>query len=349
MADLKGTIVVTGASGGLGSALVSQISSSPELSKYYGLYTVRDAASSSLASLRHALTLSPSHKYDILSLDLTKLENVRQVAQTINSRVAAGEIPPIRALILNAGVNEFGKQTWTGDGFDTAFASNYLGHWLLTLLLLKSMDPATGRIVALGSQSHDPYDKRNESTKAYQDEKWKTIIGDADDSIESIAKGAWSPSKDDTSWLSGFRRYGAAKLCVVMMVGELQRRLDKDPRLSNISVLAVDPGSMVTNLQRNAPWFIRVILFGFIFPLVVMLSPNGSIRSPKRSAADVLAAAFDSSDVLGQYPKGKYLDGPSPIEPSAESKDPKKRDQLWKASLEYTKLGEGETVLEDWK
>lgn len=64
-------------------------------------------------------------------------------------------IPPIRALILAAGYQDFGKQSWTKDSFDTTFASNYLGHWLLTLLLLGSMDKETGRVVVIGSQGHE--------------------------------------------------------------------------------------------------------------------------------------------------------------------------------------------------
>lgn len=44
---------------------------------------------------------------------------------------------------------------WTDDEFDTTFAANYLGHWLLTLLLLKSMDKEEGRIIVIGSQSHE--------------------------------------------------------------------------------------------------------------------------------------------------------------------------------------------------
>lgn len=65
-----------------------------------------------------------------------------------------GDIPPIRALVLNAGFQDFGNQSWTDDGLDTNFATNYLGHWLLTLLLLGSVDREAGRIIIIGSQSH---------------------------------------------------------------------------------------------------------------------------------------------------------------------------------------------------
>lgn len=69
--------------------------------------------------------------------------------------MSSGEIPPIRAFIHSAGFQDFGNQSWTDDGLDTVFAANYLGHWLLTLLLLESMDKEAGRIIILGSQSHE--------------------------------------------------------------------------------------------------------------------------------------------------------------------------------------------------
>ena len=71
------------------------------------------------------------------------------------TRVSTGQIPPIRTLILNAGYLDFGKQAWLEDGTDITFAANYLGHWLLTLLLLESMDKVAGRIVIVGSQAYE--------------------------------------------------------------------------------------------------------------------------------------------------------------------------------------------------
>lgn len=83
------------------------------------------------------------------------------------ARVASDQISPIRALILNAGFHDFGNQSFTKNGLDTVFVANYLGHWLLTLLLLESIDKTAGRIVVLGSQAHDPDDPRNASTGVY--------------------------------------------------------------------------------------------------------------------------------------------------------------------------------------
>jgi NAD(P)-dependent dehydrogenase (short-subunit alcohol dehydrogenase family) len=88
-------------------------------------------------------------------MDLTDMDSVRQAAKVINLRVSSGHIPQIKVLILNAGYNDLGKQAWTKDGLDITFSANYLGHWLLTLLLLQSMDKDSGRIVLVGSQAHE--------------------------------------------------------------------------------------------------------------------------------------------------------------------------------------------------
>lgn len=43
---------------------------------------------------------------------------------------------------------------------------------------------------------------------------------------------------------------------------ELQRRLDQDPLLSNISVLALDPGAMPTGIFRHSEsWMMRFVMF----------------------------------------------------------------------------------------
>lgn len=153
MASSKGTIFLTGANGGLGTAIVDGIVSRPELSGCYGIYTVRDA--NTATALNSTLRAAKSHPHQILWLDLSNLANVRQVAATVNAKVASGEIPQIRALILNAAYREHQGQKRTESGLDISFASNYLGHWLLVMLLLKSMDQKSGRIVALGSWVHE--------------------------------------------------------------------------------------------------------------------------------------------------------------------------------------------------
>lgn len=150
----EGSILVTGTNGTLGFNIVSQIvGDAARATKYHGLYTVRNVEGATY--LKAVLQKAPkTHKHDVVALQLDKLQSVREVAADINKRVAAGEIPPIRALIWNAGYQEPQTQTFTEDGYDMTFQSNYLGHWLLTVLILQSMDKEHGRIVVVGSWTH---------------------------------------------------------------------------------------------------------------------------------------------------------------------------------------------------
>ncbi|OTB05568.1 hypothetical protein M426DRAFT_72848 [Hypoxylon sp. CI-4A] len=327
MSTTKGTIIVTGVStGGLGSTIAQEIASKPEFSVYHGVYTVRDKTRAP------ALTAGDTHPHEFVSLDLSSLDNVRQVANDINTRVSAGDLPPIRALILNAGFQDFGQQMWTDDGFDKTFTSNYMGHWLLTLLLLKSMNKEEGRIIILGSQSHDPADPRHAATKAYVDPKYQPFVTDAA-SFEAIARGTWSPAREDGSFRSGFRRYGAAKLFLIMMQHELQARLDASDTsadsaaLSRICVVGVDPGAMITGMPRLAGWFIRVLIFQVIYPVVQYFNPDGGVRPTSKASAEVLEAAFGIP----------------------ESRDAEKRRLVWRETARFAGLEEGESVLVDWR
>lgn len=146
---------MTGANGSLGSSIVHRIVNSPELANHHGIYTHH----SSRAVLSKVLAAGVADQpQDILQLDLSSLADVRQTSAAINARVAAGESPPIRAIMLNAGYQDYGKQEWSGEGesrLSTPFAANYLGHWMLCLLLLESMDKEKGRIVVVSSFSHE--------------------------------------------------------------------------------------------------------------------------------------------------------------------------------------------------
>ncbi|KAI9680399.1 MAG: hypothetical protein M1822_007157 [Bathelium mastoideum] len=328
----KGTILMTGANGGLGTAIVQSIITKPQLAAYQGLYTVRSAATAK--SLQSTLAAANSHPHDVLQLDLLRLSS-------------------IRALVLNAGYRDQQEQTWTEDGLDVAFVSNYLGHWLLVLLLLQSLDRDSGRVVVVGGWIHDPHDKANKMHGAFEDKQWKTIFADASsESIESIARGTWSPSPEDPAedprQLYGIRRCGAAKLCSIMMILELQRRLNSDPELNKLSILGVDPGNMTTKISTGSlNWLIQSIFF-VVAQVAGRISPNGTIRLPHKSAGDVLAAALGTDSPVGEFPKGLYFNGAEPKEVSGEAKDAAKRATVWKASIKYTELKEGESFLADW-
>lgn len=139
----------------------------------------------------------------------------------------------------------------------------------------------------------------------------------------------------------------------VITRGELQRRLDADPAFSNMSILGVDPGSMPSSIVRRGPWVMRVVLFQLLLPLLALLSvwvaPNGPLRTTKKSARDVVAAAFDTGPGLSERPKGAYMNGSSPVSMSAEAKDQEKQRRLWRDTIRYVQLRKGETMLRNWQ
>lgn len=85
MTITKGTVIVTGTNGGLGSAIVEQIASKADLSANHGLYTVRDTEHA--PALISALEHGTKHPHDVVALDLTKLDYVHKVAEGIRARL----------------------------------------------------------------------------------------------------------------------------------------------------------------------------------------------------------------------------------------------------------------------
>lgn len=198
----SGTVIVTGANGGLGSAFVQNLLST----SYHGIFTVRGLSDQSSGRLKQILSLT-SMSHAIVSLDLGSLAAVRAFAEDINAKVSNGEIPRIRALVLNAGMQSFHGIKYTTDGIETTFAVNYLANFLLVLLLLKSMDPEKGRIVTISSWSHDTSFYMNVHVTD------KLVFRDP----EVMAYPDYEDKKGE-DWPAGMRRYGLSKLCLLMFV-----------------------------------------------------------------------------------------------------------------------------------
>jgi NAD(P)-dependent dehydrogenase (short-subunit alcohol dehydrogenase family) len=210
----KGTLLITGANGGLGTAIVSKFLKSPYAKDYKALLTVRNPATAHhLQAITKQATAPKS--FEILPLDLSSLANIRTLAADVNSRVANGTLEPIRALVLNAAWQEatdecLTAQTFTKDSYEGAFGINYLANFLFALSILQSMDKEHGRIVMISSASHDSDHTRNPS--AWFPKKYKVMFTDT----ESLAKGV--AYADGKGWEAGMRRYGASKLCLVMFM-----------------------------------------------------------------------------------------------------------------------------------
>ena len=151
----------------------------------------------------------------------------------------------LQGIICNAGVQTNGQPSYSADGYETTFASNCLGHFLLVNLLLASV-AATGRIVWTASGTHDP---------ALMDGK---SVGKA---AEPDAKALATQGRDGKP-ISGGRRYATSKICVIMYAYELDRRLRKAG--TTVGSIAYDPGFLPdTGMGLGAPAIFRTSLVKF--------------------------------------------------------------------------------------
>lgn len=85
-----------------------------------------------------------------LPLNLTSFVSIRKFVTLF--RLA--KIPPLRALVNNAGIQVMSGLEYTDEGNKLTFGTNHLGHFLLTNLLLDLFEKPA-RIVVVSSGTHD--------------------------------------------------------------------------------------------------------------------------------------------------------------------------------------------------
>ena len=156
-------------------------------------------------------------------LDLASLQSVRDFSAKILK-----EEGQIDILINNAAVF-LPPYTMTRDGFELQFGVNYLGHFLLTNLLLDRLKEApSARIVHLCSLAHD----------------WGSRKINFEDLQSECSYWRW-PS------------YCQSKLAVAMFTTSLAKRL----KGSNVTTYAVHPGGVRSNLFRHLPAIVVCAVF----------------------------------------------------------------------------------------
>ncbi|KAK2595266.1 hypothetical protein QQS21_007053, partial [Conoideocrella luteorostrata] len=99
----KGSILVTGANGGFGAAIVAHILQTPGLAtNHTGIYTVRELDTAS--KLQSKLKNAPSeHHHVTLGVDLASIASVKILAADTNNRVAGGKyLPSERSFSMQA-------------------------------------------------------------------------------------------------------------------------------------------------------------------------------------------------------------------------------------------------------
>lgn len=142
-ADTPRTVVVTGASAGLGYHAAEQLAAAG----HRVVLATRDperGAAAERSIRRHVDHADLAH----LHVDLADLDSVRAAAASL------ADHGPVHAVLNNAGVVGSAERRDTAQGFELQVGTNHLGHFAFTALVLPLLDPDQGRVVHLGSIAH---------------------------------------------------------------------------------------------------------------------------------------------------------------------------------------------------
>lgn len=297
--DLRGKqALVTGASTGLGKETARALASKGAAVTI----AARDPAKGEAAAAE-IRSSTGNRNIDVAQVELSVPDSVRAFAKTW----LAGH-GPLDLLINNAGVMAC-PLTRTAEGWEMQFATNHLGHFLLTNLLMPALKAgAPGRIVNLSSAGHRfsdvHFDDIHFNNREY--EKWSS--------------------------------YGQSKTANVLFSVALNTRLAP----WGITANAVHPGGIQTELGRH-------LTQADIEALMARVSAAGSggikfKTIPAGAATSVWAATSPSLEGRG----GLYLEdcgiGELKTDPMASSgyfayaTDPSSAARLWAVSEET--LGE---------
>ncbi|QTD99427.1 oxidoreductase [Streptomyces cyanogenus] len=277
--DLTGrTAVITGANSGIGFAAARALAGAGA----HVVFAVRDLARGGAAAAR------VTGSTEVRRLDLADLDSVREFA--------AGWDRPLDLLINNAGVMMLPEQR-TKQGFEMQFATNHLGHFALTNLLLPHV---TDRVVTVSSGAH----------------RW----GDKVIHFEDVnLRGTYSPA----------RAYAQSKLANLLFTLELQRRLTEAG--SGVRALAAHPGWSATNLQSHAanPLARAFMVAGNRF--LAQDEEAGALPTLYAATQDLPGAAY-----VGPDGPAEMRGAPTLVGRSAAASDPAAARRLWTLSEELT-------------
>jgi NAD(P)-dependent dehydrogenase (short-subunit alcohol dehydrogenase family) len=214
----KQRIVITGGNTGIGLATAANLSA-----RGHAVIIACRNQSKAQEAIDSIRAQQPDADIEARSLDLASFDSIRTFSKQLVT-----DYPIIDVLINNAGAYPT-RQQFTAEGFELQFGVNYLGHVLLTDLLLPALEASSdARIVHLSSIMHN------------------------------LGKIDFSSFKGRKRY-SGTAAYGQSKLANLLFSNELARRLP-----ASITSNAVHPGGVDSDIYRELPsalhWFLRLFL-----------------------------------------------------------------------------------------
>lgn len=282
--------IVTGANTGLGFETTKELASK-------GAEVIMACRNTHKANTAKAKILEefPKASLHVMKIDLASLESVRKFAAEFNLEYSSLDL-----LINNAGVM-MPPYTVTKDGFELQFEANYLGHFLLTGLLIRKLEAApAARVISLSSLAHD----------------WGDIYFD-----DFNFKLKYDKRK----------AYGQSKLACLMFAYEMDRRLRA--KKSPIKSLAAHPGISDTELARYLPWLIK-FLSPVIVPFLAQSAKNGA-QPTLRAALDI---SLPGGTYVGPDGSDEYKGKPVIVDSNQKSKAEDTAERLWALSEQLTDI-----------
>ncbi|NP_001279490.1 dehydrogenase/reductase SDR family member on chromosome X [Callorhinchus milii] len=279
--------IVTGGAKGIGYETAKQLS---RLGMRV-IIAVNDERSGQ-ESVKRIVQETGNQKVEYMGLDLASLRSVRQFVQRFKAKNL-----PLHVLVNNAAVMLV-PQSSTEDGFEEHFGVNYLGHFLLTYLLLETLrqsgkEDCNARVVTLSSTTH--------------------YVGELNlNDLQS--RSCYSPHG----------AYAQSKLALVLFTYQLQQHLTAER--SHITANAVDPGIVNTDLYRHTNW---------LFKLCKWLSAWLLFKTPAQGATTVVHAALAPElEGVGSC----YLASGQKTNSSDVSYDAELQSQLWTLSCKLLSI-----------
>lgn len=237
-------ILVTGGNVGLGQETILQLAKhNPQR-----IYMASRTESKALAAIKEIKAQLPKEAKDtsieFLPLDLSSLQSVKAAAQTFTSSSTRLDL-----LILNAGIMATPPSRSTS-GHDLQLATNHIGHFLLTKLLLPTMQKTA-------SKSGSDVRVISVSSEAFNMSPSLDVIMSTED---LASRGPWA-------------RYGASKAANILFAAEFARRYP------DIKAVSLHPGLIKTQLYEpsgSTSNFIVRNAIGLFGPLVFVDVPRGA-------------------------------------------------------------------------
>jgi len=221
-----------------------------------------------------------SDRVDALLCDFSSQSSVRALAEEVLERYDR-----IDVLVNNVGT-VFDRRTETEDGIEATFAVNHLGPFLLTSLLRdRIVASAPARIV----------------------------------NVSSVGHYAGTLDFDDLGYERGYfimKAYSRSKLAMVLYTRSLAAQLEG----TGVTVNALHPGTVATDIWSGAPWYARPVLA--IAKRLTMISAEEGGRH--------ITYLATSPEVEGQT--GLYFEDDKPKRPAATALDQDVAARLWQES-----------------